>query len=204
MVFHCAVSCCFIVVSCYFITISLLFHAVSLLFHCCFIAVSLLFHCCFIAVSLLFHCCFMLFHCCFTVFHRSVSWFSRCFIALFHPVSWPWNRCSGNEPLELHTPTCGLVDRWTCERAITGWRTNGRVWWWAGGWRGQSIRRQTGSATNRNGDNISLYHRQYTFNFAIIVMHFNTNMQVTLVNLIYYMIRNFIEKKIHKLVKTDM
>ena len=40
MVFHCAVSCCFIAVSCSFIT-----------------------------VSLLFHCCFMLFHCCFAVFH---------------------------------------------------------------------------------------------------------------------------------------
>ena len=66
MVFHCAVSCCFIAVS-------LLFHAVSLLFHCCFIAVSLLFH----AVSLLFHGVSLL---CFTMF-QGVS--LPCFI-LFH------------------------------------------------------------------------------------------------------------------------
>ena len=77
MVFHCAVSCCFIAVSlvfhccfiavsCCFIAVSLLFHAVSLLFHCCFIAVSLLFH----GVSLL---CFMVFQGvslpCFILFH---------------------------------------------------------------------------------------------------------------------------------------
>ena len=81
MLFHC----CFIAVSCCFI-------AVSLLFHCCFIAVSLLFY----AVSLLFSCCFIAVSRCFIALFHGVL---RCFIFLFHPVSWPWNRCSGNEPL---------------------------------------------------------------------------------------------------------
>ena len=92
MVFHCAVSCCFIAVSCCFIAVSLMFHAVSLLFYCCFIDVS----CCFIAVSRCFTALFHSVSRCFIALFHGVS---RCFIALFHPVSWPWNRCSGNEPL---------------------------------------------------------------------------------------------------------
>ena len=86
MVFHCAVSCCFITVSCClmlfhccFIAVSCCFMAVSLLFHYCFIAVS----CCFIAVSLLFHAVSLLFHCCFI----AVSLMFHAVSLLFHSVS---------------------------------------------------------------------------------------------------------------------
>ena len=94
-VFHCAVSCCFIAVSCCFIAVSLLFNCCFIAVSCCFIAIS----CCFIAVS----CCFIAVSCCFIYVSRCfIALFhgvSRCFIVLFKPVSWPWNRCSGNESL---------------------------------------------------------------------------------------------------------
>ena len=81
MVFHCAVSCSFIVLSGCF----MLFHCCLIAGSCSFIAVS----CCFIAVSLLFHCCFMLFQgvslLCFILFHV-VS--SLCFM-VFQGVSLP-------------------------------------------------------------------------------------------------------------------
>ena len=55
MVFHCAVSCCFIAVSCCFIAVSFLFHCCFMLFH----GVSSLCFMVFQGVSLL---CFILFH----------------------------------------------------------------------------------------------------------------------------------------------
>ena len=106
-VFHCSVSCCFMLFYCcfmlfhycfmLFIAVSLLFLGVSLL---CFIAVSLVFH----ALSLLFHCCFKVFHCsvsrCFKVFHCPVS---SCCISI--------NSCSGNEPLRFFGITLSAISQ---------------------------------------------------------------------------------------------
>ena len=106
-VFHCSVSCCFVLFHGVSRCLIALFHAVSRCFLALFQGASLLCFMMFQGVSLLFHdvsrcfslLCFMMFQdvslLCFMMFQR-VS--LLCFM-MFQGVSWPWNRCSGNEPL---------------------------------------------------------------------------------------------------------
>ena len=103
-VFHCLVYGCFEVFQGVSLHCLWLFHGVSRCFTALFMAVSRCFkvlRCTFSFCFKMFHysvsCSINLFHCCFMLFQD----FSTCFIALFHPVSWPRNRCSGNEPLGL-------------------------------------------------------------------------------------------------------
>ena len=89
----------------------MLFQGVLLLYFIPFHGFSWLF-------TALFHdvpCCFKVIlcsvWCCFKVFHCTVSWRFKVFqgvISLFNPLSWPWNGCSWNEPLNCKNNKCML------------------------------------------------------------------------------------------------